>query len=213
MSQLRTGDKVLVTTADGSLDYSEIILFLDRDNLERRSFQTIITENGTEITLTSSHLIFTKSEANLDDKKAVATYARDVKIGHFIYVVSETSSLQKARISFEKVIKVTVSRKVGIFAPLTLHGTIVVNNVVASCYAVISNHQLAHIVFLPMRILHNFKQAGLYFLQELHLLKLNSSKINPSQNRNGIHWYAKFLYKITNELVSKNFLYIDSLKM
>ncbi|GBM12111.1 Sonic hedgehog protein A [Araneus ventricosus] len=216
MSQLSIGDKVLVTTADGSLDYSEVILFLDRDNLESRWFQTIITESGAEITLTSTHLIFTKSGDNLDDKKAVATYAKNVEIGHFIYVVSEASNLLQAKISLEKVINVTTTRNAGIFAPLTLHGTVVVNNVVASCYAVISNHQLAHVAFLPMRILYNFKQAGLYFLQQLHMLKFKASKISTSQGLDGIHWYAELLYKIIDKLASKNLLdswHIDFLKI
>ncbi|CAL1263456.1 unnamed protein product [Larinioides sclopetarius] len=208
MSQLRIGDKVLVATADGSLDYSEIILFLDHDNSESRWFQTIITESGAEITLTSSHLIFSKSGDNLDDKKVVATYAKDIEI--------EAPDLLQAKISLEKVVNVTVVRKAGIFAPLTLHGTVVVNNVVASCYAVISNHHLAHVAFLPMRILYNFKLASLYFLQELRVLKFKTSKISTSQSRDGLHWYAELLNKIADKLTSKNFLnswHIDFVKM
>ena len=43
-----------------------------------------------------------------------------------------------------KVVKITKTKRAGAYAPLTLEGTIVVDNALASCYAIIDDHRLAH---------------------------------------------------------------------
>ncbi|GFY62143.1 protein hedgehog [Trichonephila inaurata madagascariensis] len=191
MTQLHVGDKVLVVTPNGDLDFSEVILFLDRDNENSRWYRTIVTENNIQITLTSKHLIYTASEEKTSYNNRFATFAKNIRIGNYIYVLK---TARKNEISLERVVNITVSKEKGVFAPLTKQGTIVVNNVVASCYAVVSDHELAHFAFSPMRIIHNFKEALWHFFHSVNL------KIPPArhQKRDGIHWYAEFLYKIIN---------------
>ena len=59
---------------------------------------------------------------------------------------------------FDQIVSVNFVTRKGIYAPLTREGNIVVNSVVASCYAVISEHQLAHLAFAPMRWLSYLKE-------------------------------------------------------
>jgi len=62
LSQLKVGDSVLsVNSASGELEFSPIILFLDRDPKETRQFLTIQTESGHSLTLTPTHLIYTSA--------------------------------------------------------------------------------------------------------------------------------------------------------
>ena len=62
LSELKIGDSVLsVNSVSGELEFSPIILFLDRDPNEVRQFFTIQTESGHSLTLTPTHLIYTSS--------------------------------------------------------------------------------------------------------------------------------------------------------
>lgn len=54
-------------------------------------------------------------------------------------------------IHFDQIVSVDYITRKGIYAPLTREGNIVVNSVVASCYAVISDHYMAHMSFAPVR--------------------------------------------------------------
>lgn len=61
-------------------------------------------------------------------------------------------------IRFDQIVSVNYVTRKGIYAPLTREGNIVVNSVVASCYAVISDHELAHMSFAPVRWLSYLRE-------------------------------------------------------
>ncbi|CAL1298201.1 unnamed protein product [Larinioides sclopetarius] len=186
MSELRIGDKVLVATPQGDLEYSEVILFLDRDPTDNRTYIAIETESGARVILTPGHLIFTEPDQRTADATDLhATYAKNVQIGHYVYVVS------RGKLTLERVRNISAESEVGVYAPLTRHGTVVVNDVVASCYAMMYEQSLAHLAFLPVRLLHNFKQTE------------NST----TEEHRGIHWYATMLYHLSRTLLPKSYLY------
>ncbi|GFT88669.1 sonic hedgehog protein [Nephila pilipes] len=202
MSELHLGDRVLVITPEGQLDYSEVILFLDRDENNTRTYLSIETESGAKITLTPVHLIFTETNnTTTGEWGSYTTYAKNVQIGHYVYVVSHSASPEIGQqLILDKVVNITVATEGGVYAPLTQHGNVVVNDVVASCYAVMSDQKIAHWAFFPMRILHNFKQACRIALQKLHLVQLRTPKTKRNDQDTGIHWYATFLYTLTRTL-------------
>lgn len=179
MSQLRIGDKVLVVKPDGSLDYSEIILFLDRDEEKHRLFNTIVTESGTRVTLTPSHLIFgSENNRTLSLSEGYATFAKNIEIGDYLYVSHNGS------IALEKVIDVLSSSERGSFAPLTREGNLIVNHIVASCYALLDDQTLAHFAFIPVRFITNVEQTSSQVLDNLHwyLVKLRNAILDYTSN-------------------------------
>jgi len=176
MEQLRIGDKVLTQSTSGDLTYSKIIMFLDwKPDAVSSDYVEIKAENPKRrIELTKKHLIF-KSE---DGQNFEAVFAENVKAGDIIKALSsDGSSIVTTRVS-----KVKLKQKHGAFAPLTEEGTLLVNGIMASCYALTENHNMAHLGFLPWRIVNrNFNHLG------------NNSV------QTGEHWYVQML-QIINKL-------------
>ncbi|KAH3825799.1 hypothetical protein DPMN_127681 [Dreissena polymorpha] len=89
----------------------------------------------------------------------------------------------------------------GIYAPLTKHGTILVDDVIASCYALIDNIYIAHASFAPMRMYHDISQLVPDF-------GVSSTANISSRQPTGVHWYARVLYSLGKRLFSKDTLYV-----
>ncbi|CAF4856178.1 unnamed protein product, partial [Rotaria sp. Silwood1] len=103
-------------------------------------FTTIETETGHTISLTPHHLIPVF-------KNGIPTFvhADQVDLNDFVYSSDGLISLKM------KVKAVKHEIKVGYYSPITADGTILVNNIVASVYARINNHHIAHLSNAPMR--------------------------------------------------------------
>lgn len=165
MKNLKIGDKVLTTDYHGNAKQSEVILMLHQDRKRTiDDYVTITMDVPSSITMSTYHLI------RSNDK---FVYAKDVRAGHTLTVYDErTTSYQK-----RKVVSVELVTKQGMFAPLTMDGTIVVNDVLASCYASFPSHSISHFGFSVWRLLYTYFHA---------FLDLTSEPI-------GVHWYPRLL--------------------
>lgn len=201
MSDMRIGDHVLSMRSDGVLSYSEVITFMDRDDNSYGVFFTLVTDSGKEITLTAKHLLYViKHSSSFDLSRMEAVFAETVTVGQYL-LLSE-----KGRVITSVVTKISVETKRGVYAPLTKHGTIVVNDVIASCYAYINNIYIAHAVFAPMRVYHDISE---YFTMSSRSQTDNFVDSRNSTNiPNGMHWYAQLLYKIGTKVFSPDTLYV-----
>ncbi|KAG7504034.1 indian hedgehog B protein-like [Solea senegalensis] len=180
MGDLRPGERVLASSgSDGSgeLLYSEVLAFLDHDPKTRKLFHTLQTQSGAQLSLTAAHLIFV-SEGNCSEGAEPAlgalrtVYASDVAPGQCV-LVSGGERHRDGRLS--RVTRVSLREGRGAFAPLTRRGTVVVDGVVASCYAVVDGHGLAHWAFSPLRLLHSWTGTA-------------------GPHGDGIHWYSQVLH-------------------
>jgi len=113
--------------------------------------------------------------------------------------------------SLDEVVDVRTSKGRGVFAPLTAEGTVVVNDVVVSCYAVVHSHSLAHMVYAPLRIAHNL-QLSLRRLWDnsLRQLVVFPSPLNSQKTDEptvGVHWYAHGLYSVAEYVLPTDWLY------
>ncbi|XP_062848952.1 sonic hedgehog protein [Trichomycterus rosablanca] len=180
VKDLTAGDQVLAADESGNLVYSEFILFVDRAGATRRAFRVIETKNPPlRITLTAAHLLFVQQNATLRE-----AYASDVRPGQEIMILDEGGR----RLRPVTVDRVYDEDRDGWFAPLTSHGTIVVDDVLASCYAAVQNQKLAHLAFAPVR----FVQKVAPFL------------FSWSRQGEGVHWYADFLYRMGTWILDKD---------
>lgn len=193
LSELKIGEKVLSMDSNGNLVYSEVFMFLDRCVDQLREFIRIETDSGASITATPSHLIYVwrsidKKSQTISDYK----YADHIQINDFVLV--NVNGLLKP----QKVINIKNELHRGIYAPLTYDGTIIVNSVSASCYAMIDRQSIAHISFAPMRM----------FYSTIELFSTtNSNSIEQNQLPNGIHWYARALNKFKDICLPSKWFY------
>ena len=149
----------------GQFVFSRVILFLDKvPNVLYHKFLKIRTSQGYQLTTTESHLMILSNFQSI--------FASKLQIGSEIWVQHQGSLLKDHIVAIEKSVQDT-----GLYAPLTEHGNIVINGIVVSCYAIIENHQLAHSVFAPIRLLSYFQSESLMYHQSF-----------------GTYWYAKFLH-------------------
>lgn len=174
---LRIGDKVQVMTQDGKIGFSEVMMFADyKPSVPHVSHILIETEKPAKrLTLTPSHLIFT---SNSMGTYLTAKQARSVSPGEFV-LASLDGELVPSRVRRVSAVKLT-----GMVAPVTLEGNIIVDGVLSSCYAMINDHQVAHMAFGPLRLVHNYA-----------LTAWSTDRI-----QHGMHWYPQFLMKINRAL-------------
>lgn len=195
MKDLTPGDKVLAADSAGNLVYSDFIMFTDRDSTTRRVFYVIETKEAAEkITLTAAHLLFVLDNSTDDLNAMTAAFASTVRPGQKVMVVDDSGQLKSVIVE-----RISTEERQGSFAPVTAHGTIVVDRVLASCYAVIEDHSLAHWAFAPVRLY--------YDVSSVLFPKYFTSQSNATLQQEGVHWYSKLLYKMGTWLLDSHKLH------
>ncbi|KAL2097408.1 hypothetical protein ACEWY4_006615 [Coilia grayii] len=188
IKDLALGDKVQAADEEGNVVYSDFIMFIDQDTLTCRLFYVIeTTEPKRKIRLTAAHLIFVVTST--DNLGLSITYASKVKPGHKVFVFCETmGKLRTATVD-----RVYTETHHTSFAPLTVHGTIMVDQVLTSCYAVIESHKWAHWAFAPVRLRYRF--LSFFFL---------GGGLNITHQEEGVHWYSKMLFHVGTWLLDRD---------
>ncbi|XP_034249194.1 desert hedgehog protein [Thrips palmi] len=229
LSELRVGDSVLARDAStGGLVFSEVLMFIDRDPEERRQFLRVRTAGNRTLTLTPTHLVpvvrqrqrqrpedtnrvedAVKDAATKDDVEVVTEFAERVRPGDRVLVPGATrhdrlEGDDRDDAVLDAVVDVQLVLERGVFAPLTRAGTVVVDDVVASCYAVVDSQRLAHWAFGPLRVWFNLKEA----VQRLgRAMALSGKAAKPPPPQQGIHWYADALYSLARTTLPSSWLH------
>ncbi|XP_062536230.1 protein hedgehog [Armigeres subalbatus] len=189
LSELQIGERVLSVDGTGNTVYSEVMMFMDRDTSQSREFVHIEADGGTQLTVTPAHLVMVWLK---DDGKTLYLFADRIQEGDYILV--NINSVLEPR----KVQRISAKLSQGVYAPLTREGTIVVDSIAASCYALIDSQTIAHLSFLPYRAVQKI----------MNLFRSSSQSRSLSLPRHeGIHWYAKTLYAIKDLVIPNDWLY------
>lgn len=194
VQDLRTGDRILAADDDGKPIFTDFIMFIDQDSTTRRMFYVIETDSGQKITLTAAHLLFvghnsTEDEEDEEEEGLMsAVFASQVRPGQKVLVFDE----RRRGLEPVTVKRIYTQEHEGSFAPVTVQGTVVVDEVLASCYAVIQDHDLAHWALAPVRLA--------YWVSTL----LSSSQPPVSAQKDGVHWYSKMLYQLGTWLLDSH---------
>ncbi|XP_060638566.2 sonic hedgehog protein [Anolis sagrei] len=188
---LHPGDRVLAADLQGRLLYSDFLAFLDQEEPPiRKLFYVIETRSPrTRLLLTAAHLLFVASTQN-NHSQPQPIFASRVQPGQRIYVLGHGGRTLLPAAVHRVSLKEEAS---GAYAPLTAQGTILINQVLASCYAVIEEHSWAHWAFAPFRVAHAL-------LAMLYPAGLSSPALFPAtapeDAPGGVHWYSHLLYHL-----------------
>jgi len=169
------GDKVKTLDANGHLIDTDIIMLMDKSN-EKSLFFNIKTYSNKNLAVSATHLI-----AVPGGFKFAKRLMKDDAILSYDYA-------KKAQVE-EKIESIMIEPIEGYSAPLTEAGTILVNDVLASCYATIESHSIAHSVMAPARLWHSANK-GISYLMDTNFA--------ASTQANGTHWYPELLYTFTD---------------
>ena len=202
MEEVRPGDKLQSVASDGSIVFSEVLMFLDRSPKEVRRYVTLKTEKGRTLTLTSTHLVYA-GDRWCDELSCMrATYAGMVEEGQAVMVKEEEELVAQL------VEEVGVATEQGVFAPLTREGNLLVEGVLASSYAVIDSQGIAHASFAPVRWVVSFSEAAQAVWRTISLRESvpRSSSGGESPLPEGVHWYPRLLYQVAGYLLPSHLL-------
>ena len=120
MFNLKTGMKVLAVNGQGKPIFSEVFSWILRESDIEDVFLEIETESGKSARLSKQHYIHV-TQGTWKDTYLIS--AQEVQVGQYIWVDSKPSKVTRVREIVEK----------GVFSPVTVEGSIVVDSVLASC--------------------------------------------------------------------------------
>jgi len=156
MVSLRAGDQLLVERSrrgQQGLDYEAVLGFLHVQRGPRQGasgqwgFLTVVHARG-EFRVSANHIVFlTKAGGRRD------VLAASLRPGDLVLAAADGGLAASAVLAIRR----DITDK-GMFAPLTAAGTLVVDGVLASCYAAPAfdlglPHAVAHVIFSPLRAL------------------------------------------------------------
>ncbi|KAL9847787.1 LOW QUALITY PROTEIN: indian hedgehog protein [Geothlypis trichas] len=142
------GQRVLAMDGQAGPPTVTSFLLLDKEPRALTTFHVIETQEPPRRLVLTHHLLFVAENASAPTAHFRPIFASLVQPGHFVLVVGG-GSLQPAEVCGWH------RRDVGAYAPLTRHGTLVVDGVVASCFALVQEQQLAQLAFWPLRLYHS----------------------------------------------------------
>ena len=111
---------------------------------------------------------------------------------YFCAMASAVSSVRNVGSLPSRVVAVEAEARRGVYAPLTAAGNLVVDGVLASCYALVDSQAVAHAAFAPVRWWEGAKQSFNSIGESTPKVLAGDSK--PKEQFVGVHWYAKWLY-------------------
>ena len=192
---LQLGQNVLTVQAN-TLLFTPFLGWIHKHSKQSATFFTLETSSQ-RIVLSGTHVIFIKSNRN--QVNPGTTFADSVKIGDLLHIRENNET------KWEEVLSIKTNIRKGIYAPLTSSGTILVDNVLASCYADflhqslvsasleykfidISNHQ-ADAAFFPVKMFpwlledqESKNEEGLRKYPRIFMMLGYTSNMLPYQN-------------------------------
>ncbi|NP_001079260.1 desert hedgehog protein A precursor [Xenopus laevis] len=170
LSELKIGDTVYTTDETGQLITSVVLLFLHRNPYKTATFVLIEAEgHPSKLLVTPNHLLFIQSSSSAG---FLPTFAYRVQIGDLVQIYVNGTQVQSS-----KVVRVSLEEQTGVYAPMTEHGTLLVDGVLTSCYATVESHTLAHVSLAPLRLFQGI-----------------ASMLPDLDMSDGVHWYCHILY-------------------
>ncbi|XP_071497526.1 sonic hedgehog protein-like [Diadema antillarum] len=180
MLDIRVGDEVAVVDDNGGLTFSDVVMIVHRKLNDSTLFYVIETDDGRVVQLTPQHLIYVSDTAS-GFANSQAVFASEVRTSQFVYTTVQNHD--RGEVRPRRVVSITKRWGLSAVAPVTRRGSLIVDNVAVSSYAVIRDEWLAHASFAPYRWYSSVK----------HVLGVADTDTGQAKT---VHWYTQGLYKL-----------------
>jgi len=130
--------RILTANAKGEFLYSPIKYWLHANPTLKHDYLEIRTnENEYTLSITPEHLMYTVENEKTDFHFRKVVQAAELKVDDLILIHSSNGELIAS-----KILEIKAMQKEGIYAPVTVEGSLLVNNVLASSYTIFKNEYL-----------------------------------------------------------------------
>jgi len=143
MEHLRVGDSVLTQAG-----FSKIFAFMDHDSNTKGEYVQLATASGHELSLSADHLVFAHAEQS-------PVLANTIVEGDLLWIMKDATVLPS------RVVGVGHSLQRGKHAPLTEHGTVVVNGVLSSSYTTVKSLRWGGQILLTGHVINKYMHEPL----------------------------------------------------
>lgn len=176
VGSLEIGDQVRTLDNNGKLTNTDIIMMMDISDQEHL-FLNITTNSSKNIRVSGTHLVGTPM--------GQFKFAKEFYTGDSIITYDSHSSSQ-----IEDVIKSILIEPIkGYAAPLTMSGTLLIENILISNYALLESHDLAHSVMAPVRWWYTINNE----MQNMVPGNPLAEGLQIEKQLNGTHWFPGVL--------------------
>lgn len=148
MEEVDAGDRVRVSQSE----FSEVFMWTHRD-AERKGYIELVSWEGHRLVAAVGHLLYV-CRGTLDGRDREIVQVENVRAGEGMVVVENGS---------ERIVRVQETRRIfarGLYNPQTLHGDIVVDGVLCTCYTKFVPIRATHGLLAPLRGLYNLFQIA-----------------------------------------------------
>lgn len=212
LASLTPGDRVMALSETGQVVFSPVLLFLHRDPEIRSRFLSLKTEDGHRLAVTPHHLVFSDAGCGPDGSQYRAQFASRARTGACVLVHGAGGEVRPSRI-----VSISEEESTGVYAPLTEAGSVLVDGVLVSSYALVEDHRLAHWAFGPVRLFSSLSRLlwpepeqqsdgsktpllpCTLATDDRSACVRNSTSIGSEADRRGqtskVHWYARLLHR------------------
>ncbi|XP_013384271.1 uncharacterized protein LOC106154465 [Lingula anatina] len=148
MAKLSPGDKVLCVRDDGSVGFEEIFCFGHADSHCQTIYVHLETSTRQHLLVSEGHYIHVFSRFSTFPFSLKA--ARDIRVGDMVFVYHPAMNVM----SMGEIVATGRKKVTGAFCPHTTNGTIIVNDILASCYTDAVEPPLARRLLMPAWFLY-----------------------------------------------------------
>lgn len=150
MRELRTGDRVRVS----GTEFSAVIMWTHRDaSFRGGSYVRLSLKDGRGLTATLGHLVPVCRQSETGCVREVVQI-EEIGVGDGVWVVQD-----RREVAME-VVKSDIIDGIGLFNPQTMHGDVIVDGVLATCYTKTVPVQIAHSALAPVRAVFEVLHAA-----------------------------------------------------
>jgi len=156
----------------------------------------------------AGHLIYAGSSAAAAHHWQ-AVFAGHLQTGNYVIVNdNHNSSSGGGGGRVARVVRVSWSRdrRAGVYAPITSRGTLVVDDVIVSCYAELASDWAAHLALAPLRYLYDAVHLCHVTADWLGQTTTGVGRWQPGTTPvDGVHWYGALLWRLAGAVLPASY--------